>query len=62
VKLMHAIKRALGYQDEDCRARATDKDQKIQEVDRRLHEQATRLHVLEWEAYGPERKQPKDTH
>ena len=59
MKLMHAIKRALGYQEKDCQERATEKDE---EIDRRLHEQATRLHVLEWEAYGPQRKQPEDNH
>lgn len=28
------------------------KQQRLREADQRLHDQATRLHVLEWEAYG----------
>jgi hypothetical protein len=29
-------------------------------VDNRLHDQATRLHVLEWEAYGHRRKRGRE--
>jgi len=29
-------------------------------VDSRLHDQATRLHVLEWEAYGHRKKRSKE--
>jgi hypothetical protein len=43
-------------EDAECR------EERLKEADRRLHEQATRLHVLEWEAYGPRRKQPQDHH
>lgn len=41
----------LGRHDEDCEELKC-KQQRLEEADRRLHEQATRLHVLEWEAYG----------
>jgi outer membrane biogenesis lipoprotein LolB len=37
------------------------KDACLKARDQRIHDQAQRLHVLEWEAYG-HRKHPKDQH
>lgn len=34
----------------------------IEKADRKLHEQATRLHVLEWEAYGHPKRRPRGNH
>lgn len=31
----------------------------ISKADEKLHEQATRLHVLEWEAYGHPKQRPR---
>lgn len=42
--------------DETCPA------ERIRQADERLHNQATRLHVLEWEAYGHRHKPPEDRH
>lgn len=59
---MQAIRRILGRehhascQDQVC------KEERLREADQRLHEQAQRLHVLEWEAYGHAKRTPKDAH
>lgn len=34
----------------------------VEKADKRLHEQATRLHVLEWEAYGHPKRRPRGDH
>lgn len=48
------LKRLFGHSHEParcCRDEECER-QRLDEADRRLHDQATRLHVLEWEAYG----------
>jgi hypothetical protein len=62
VKLMRAIKRAIGYQDncehEEHLSKLIDHEVRIVDADRRLTAQSSRLRVLEWEVYGRERQRP----
>lgn len=34
----------------------------LEKADQKLHEQATRLHVLEWEAYGHPKHRRRESH
>jgi hypothetical protein len=58
VTFMDSLKHWLGIGSHaKCQAqeKTACREERLGEADKRLHDQATRLHVLEWEAYGRRR-------
>lgn len=48
-KIVDSVRHTKHRHTEECRQQACER-----ESDQKLHDLGTRLHVLEWETYGPE--------